>query len=144
MLAPVKSGVPPPTFLREGGLFAAAPALSPPPVAGSTAKAPARRLSLGWHRPVLAPQSKLGASAKEQAPAAAPGADGLARDGDASVAEGGQAADLAAALKKQTEALFEVLSARSVSNSITMVKTDLVWPTLTDNKKRYERCRSVL
>ncbi|CAE7297016.1 pol, partial [Symbiodinium sp. CCMP2456] len=97
------------------------------------------------------------AASKEQAPAAPPGADGLARgdsplrarlaalememealkrgsDGGASVAEGGQAADLAAALKEQTEALKEALSSRSVSNSITTVKTDLVWPTLTDDK----------
>ncbi|OLP83939.1 hypothetical protein AK812_SmicGene35243 [Symbiodinium microadriaticum] len=55
-------------------------------------------------------------------------------DGGASVAEGGQAADLAAALKEQTEALKEALSARGGSNSITTVKTDLVWPTLTDDK----------
>ena len=56
-------------------------------------------------------------------------------DGGASVAEGGQAlADFAAALKEQTEALKEALSARNVSNSITSVKTDLVWPTLTDDK----------
>ena len=45
-----------------------------------------------------------------------------------------QAADLAAALKEQTEALKEALSARGGSNSITTVKTDLVWPTLTDDK----------
>ena len=55
-------------------------------------------------------------------------------DKGASVAEGGQAADLAAALKEQTEALKEALSARGGSNSITTVKTDLVWPTLTDDK----------
>ena len=55
-------------------------------------------------------------------------------DGGASVADGGQAADLAAALKEQTEALKEALSARTGSNSITTVKTDLVWPTLTDDK----------
>ena len=48
-------------------------------------------------------------------------------DGGASVAEGGQAADLAAALK-------EALTARGTSSSITTVKTDLVWPTLTDDK----------
>ena len=55
-------------------------------------------------------------------------------DGGASVADGGQAADLAAALKEQTEALKEALSARGGSNSITTVKTDLVWPTMTDDK----------
>ena len=55
-------------------------------------------------------------------------------EGGASVADGGQAADLAAALKEQTEALKEALSARAGSNSITTVKTDLVWPTLTDDK----------
>ena len=56
-------------------------------------------------------------------------------DGGASVADGGQAADLAAALKEQTAALKEALSARAGSNSITTVKTDLVWPTLlTDDK----------
>ena len=54
--------------------------------------------------------------------------------GGASVADGGQAADLAAALKEQTEALKEALSSRGGSNSITTVKTDLVWPTLTDDK----------
>ena len=54
-------------------------------------------------------------------------------DGGASVADG-QAADLAAALKEQTEALKEALSARGGQNSITTVKTDLVWPTLTDDK----------
>ena len=101
--------------------------------------------------------AKPGAPAKEQAPAAPTGAGGFARgdsplrarlaalemelealkrgsDGGASVAEGGQAADLAAALKEQTEALKEALSARGGSNSITTVKTDLVWPTLTDDK----------
>ena len=55
-------------------------------------------------------------------------------DGGASVADGGQAADLAAALKEQTEALKEALSARGGQSSITTVKTDLVWPTLTDDK----------
>ena len=55
-------------------------------------------------------------------------------DGGASVADGGQAADFAAALKEQTEALKEALSSRGGSNSITTVKTDLVWPTLTDDK----------
>ena len=55
-------------------------------------------------------------------------------DGGASVADGGQAADLAAALKEQTEALKEALSSRGGANSITTVKTDLVWPTLTDDK----------
>ena len=44
------------------------------------------------------------------------------------------AAHLAAALKEQTEALKEALSARTGSNSITTVKTDLGWPTLTDDK----------
>ena len=37
-------------------------------------------------------------------------------------------------LREQTEALKEALSARAGSNSITTVKTDLVWPTLTDDK----------
>ena len=99
----------------------------------------------------------LGALAKEPAPAVPKDADGLGRgesplrarlaalemelealkrgsDGGASVADGGQAADLAAALKEQTEALKEALSARGGQSSITTVKTDLVWPTLTDDK----------
>ena len=133
-----------------------------PPVAGSTAKAASKApqpelgaASLGapTGQPVAA---GLGALAKKLAPAAPKGADGLGRgdslrarlaalemelealkrgsDGGASVAEGGQAADLAAALKEQAEALKEALSARGGSNSITTVKTDLVWPTLTDDK----------
>ena len=65
-------------------------------------------------------------------------------DGGASVADGGQAADLAAALKEQTEALKEALSARGGQSSITTVKTDLVWPTLTDDKSDTKRCRLVL
>ena len=98
-----------------------------------------------------------GATAKEQTTAAPAGADGFGRgdsplrarlaamemelealkrgsDGGASVADGGQAADFAAALLEQTEALKEALSSRGGSNSITTVKTDLVWPTLTDDK----------
>ena len=56
-------------------------------------------------------------------------------DGGASVGDGGQVtADWAAALKEQTEALKEALSARGGQNSITSVKTDFVWPTLTDDK----------
>ena len=105
-------------------------------MAGSTAKAASK-----------APQPELGA-ASLGAPVGQP-VDGFARgdsplrarlaalemelealkrgsDGGASVAEGGQAADLAAALKEQTEALKEALSARGGSNSITTVKTDLV------------------
>ena len=134
-----------------------------PPVAGSTAKAASKAPqpelgAAGLGAPVGQPvAAKPGALAKEQAPAAPTGADGFARgdsplrarlaalemelealkrgsDGGASVAEGGQAADLAAALKEQTEALKEALSARGGSNSITTVKTDLVWPTLTDDK----------
>ena len=132
-------------------------------MAGSAAKAASKApqpelgaASLGARagQPVAA---SLGALAKEQAAAVFRGADGLGRgdsplrahlaalemelealkrgsDGGASVAEGGQAADLAAALKGQTEALKEALSARGGSNSITTVKTDLVWPTLTDDK----------
>ena len=46
----------------------------------------------------------------------------------------GRGLTLPAALKEQTEALKEALSARAGSNSITTVKTDLVWPTLTDDK----------
>ena len=99
----------------------------------------------------------LGALTKEPAPAVPKDADGLGRgdsplrarlaamemelealkrgsDGGASVADGGQAADLAAALKEQTETLKEALSARGGQSSITTVKTDLVWPTLTDDK----------
>ena len=121
------------------------------PVAGSSAKAASK-----------APQPVLGAAVpgapvEEQTSAAPPGADGFGRgdsplrarlaamemelealkrgsDGGASVADGGQAADLAAALKEQTEALKEALSSRGGANSITTVKTDLVWPTLTDDK----------
>ena len=101
--------------------------------------------------------AKAGATAKEQTTAAPLRADGFGRgdsplrarlaamemelealkrgsDGGASVADGGQAADLAAALKEQTEALKEALSSRGGANSITTVKTDLVWPTLTDDK----------
>ena len=99
----------------------------------------------------------LGALPKELAPAVPKDAEGLGRgdsplrarlaalemelgalkrgsDGGASVSEGGQAADLAASLKEQTEALKEALAAQGGQNSITTVKTDLVWPTLTDDK----------
>ena len=120
-------------------------------MAGSTAKAASKA-----PQPVSG-AAGLGALAKELGPAVPKDADGLGRgdsplrarlaafemelealkrgsDGGASVADGGQAADLAAALKEQTEALKEALSARTGSNSITTVKTDLVWPTLTDDK----------
>ena len=44
------------------------------------------------------------------------------------------AGDLAAALAAQTEALKEALAQRGGQSSITTVKTDLTWPTLTDDK----------
>ena len=110
-----------------------------------------------WRPSWAASGGQARAPLPRKAPAAPTGADGFARgdsplrarlaalemelealkrgsDGGASVAEGGQAADLAAALKEQTEALKEARSARGGSNSITTVKTDLVWPTLTDDK----------
>ena len=134
-----------------------------PPVAGSTAKAASKAPqpvsgAAGLGAPTGLPvAADLGALAKELGPAVPKDADGLGRgdsplrarlaalemelealkrgsDGGASVADGGQAADLTAALKEQTEALKEALSARTGSNSITTVKTDLVWPTLTDDK----------
>ena len=145
------------------GAAGASPPVPPtafsPPVAGSTAKAASKAPQLGLGAASLgAPTGQpVAALAKELAPAAPKDADGLGRgdsplrarlaalemelealkrgsDGGASVAEGGQAADLAAALTEQTEALKEALSARGGSNSITTVKTDLVWPTLTDDK----------
>ena len=135
----------------------------PPALAGSSAKAASKAPQpvLGAAvpgAPVGRPAAaRAGATAKEQTTAAPSGADGFGRgdsplrarlaamemelealkrgsDGGASVADGGQAADLAAALKEQTEALKEALSSRGGSNSITTVKTDLVWPTLTDDK----------
>ena len=115
-----------------------------------------------WSSPSDVPAEAVGASppvppAPFSPPLAGSSADGLGRgdsplrarlaahemelealkrgsDGGASVADVGQAGDLAAALKEQTEALKEALSARTGSNSITTVKTDLVWPTLTDDK----------
>ena len=134
-----------------------------PPLAGSTAKAASKAPqpvlgAAGLGAPTgPSVAAGLGALAKDPAPAVPKDADGLGRgdsplrarlaamemelealkrgsDGGASVADGGQAADLAAALKEQTEALKEALSARSGQNSITTVKTDLVWPTLTDDK----------
>ena len=44
------------------------------------------------------------------------------------------AGDFAAALAAQTEALKEALAQRGGQSSITTVKTDLTWPTLTDDK----------
>ena len=44
------------------------------------------------------------------------------------------AGDLAAALAAQTEVLKEALAQRGGESSITTVKTDLTWPTLTDDK----------
>eukprot|EP00439_Symbiodinium_sp_Y106_P001784 s1132_g1.t1 len=92
----------------------------PAAVAGSTAKAAAK-----------APKAGPAAAKLEME------IEALKRgsDGGASVGDGGQVtADWAAALKEQTEALKEALSARGGQNSITSVKTDFVWPTLTDDK----------
>ena len=53
----IRSGVPPLTFLQERrALRLPPPAFSPPLVAGSAARRPARRRSLCWRRPTLAPQ----------------------------------------------------------------------------------------
>ena len=141
----------------------APPTAFSPPLAGSTAKtaskAPQPVMGAAGLGAPTGPSvaAGLGALAKEPAPAVPKDADGLGRgdsplrarlaamemelealkrgsDGGASVADGGQAADLAAALKEQTEALKEALSARGGQSSITTVKTDLVWPTLTDDK----------
>ena len=146
------SDVPP---KAAGATPPAPPTAFSPPVAGSTAKATSKAPqpvlgAAGLGAPVLAPWPR-------SQPAVPNNADGLGRgdsplrarlaamemelealkrgsDGGASVADGGQAADLAAALKEQTEALKEALSARGGQSSITTVKTDLVWPTLTDDK----------
>ena len=40
-------------------------------------------------------------------------------------------ADLAAAIKQQTEVLKDTLSSRGNQSSVSAVKADLVWPTLT-------------
>ena len=125
----------------------APPTAFSPPLAGSTAKAASKAPqpvlgAAGLGAPTGPPVAAgLGALAREPAPAVPKDADGLGlealkrgSDGGASVADGGQAADLAAALKEQTEALKEALSARGGQSSITTVKTDLVWPTLTDDK----------
>ena len=141
----------------------APPTAFSPPLAGSTAKAASKAPqpvlgAAGLGAPTgPSAAAGLGALAKDPAPAVPKDAAGLGRgdsplrarlaamemelealkrgsDGGASVADGGQAADLAAALKEQTEALKEALSARGGQSSITTVKTDLVWPTLTDDK----------
>ena len=43
-------------------------------------------------------------------------------------------ADLAAAIKQETEVLKDTLSRRSNQSSVTAVKADLTWPTLTDDR----------
>lgn len=58
--------------------------------------------------------------------------EALKRGSDGSVAGGG--GDLAAALEAQTKVLQEALAGKTGATSVTSVKTDVNWPTLTDDR----------